>query len=95
MMVIINYLLLVFILLVLIGLILTDIYTFVFVMLTKITKADAEDSENEWYTKMYNKIIATIFKLAVETIVLLIGYVLVMTLIRVIEIMMKGGNIVW
>lgn len=94
-MIAINYLLLVFILLVLIGLILTDIYAFVFVMLTKITKADMEDSENEWYTKMYNKIIAIIFKLAVETIVLLIGYVLVMTLIRVIEIMTKGGNIVW
>lgn len=94
-MIVINYLLLVFILLVLIGLILTDIYAFVFVMLTKITKADTEDSENEWYTKMYNKIIAIIFKLAVETIVLLIGYVLVMTLIRVIEIMLKGGNIVW
>ena len=94
-MIVINYLLLVFILLVLIGLILTDIYAFIFVMLTKITKVDTEDNENEWYTKMYNKIIATIFKLAVETIVLLIGYILVMTLIRVIEIMMKGGNIVW
>ena len=94
-MIAINYLLLVFILLVLIGLILTDVYVFIFVMLTKITKVDTEDNENEWYTKMYNKIIATIFKLAVETIVLLIGYVLVMTLIRVIEIMMKGGNIVW
>ena len=94
-MIVINYLLLVFILLVLIGLILTDIYAFVFVMLTKITKTDTEDGENEWYTKMYNKIIATIFKLAVETIVLLIGYVLVMTLIRVIKIIMKGGNIVW
>ena len=94
-MIAINYLLLVFILLVLIGLILTDIYAFVFVMLTKITKVDTEYNENEWYTKIYNRIIATIFKLAVETIVLLIGYVLVMTLIRVIEIMMKGGNIVW
>lgn len=94
-MIAINYLLLVFILLVLIGLILTDVYMFIFVMLTKITKADMEDSENEWYTKMYNKMIAIIFKLAVETIVLLIGYVLVMTLIRVIDIMMKGGNISW
>lgn len=94
-MIVINYLLLAFIVLVLIGLILTDVYVFIFVMLTKITKVDTEDNENEWYTKMYNKIIATIFKLAVETIVLLIGYILVMTLIRVIEIMMKGGNIVW
>ena len=94
-MIVINYLVLVFITLVLLGLILTDIYAFIFVMLTKITKSNIEDNENEWYTKMYNKIIAAIFKLAVETIVLMIGYVLVMTLIRVIEIMTKGGNIIW
>lgn len=91
-MMIINYLTLICILLIVLGLLLIDISAFV-----ALSKNIKEDIVNKEYkeTGWYGRLVAIIFKIATEMVVLIFGYTLLIMIVRIIIIMMKGGNIVW
>ena len=89
-MLILNYLVLSLVALSLLGFLLLDIYVF-YIGLVIIK----EDIQNKELGGIFYKIIATIFKLAAELVVIIIGYVIATTLFEIINIMMKGGVIQW
>lgn len=87
---VLNYLVLLLIGVALLAFLLIDVYTF-YIGITIIIE-DIKKEENRSFIYIT---ISTLLKVAVEIIVLIVGYLILCTFIGVIDVMMKGGHIQW
>lgn len=92
-MLVLNYLVLILIGVSCVAFLLIDVYVF-YVALTIIIEDIKKEKEREDRNLLY-LIVSTLLKIASEIVVLIIGYVILCGLIEVINIMMKGGHILW
>lgn len=92
-MLILNHLVLLLVVVALLAFLLIDICIF-YVGITIIIE-DIKKEKNKYGKYSIYIIISTLLKVAAEIVVLIIGYLILYTLIEVIDIMMKGGNIQW